>query len=143
MLSFTQTRYTFSPFWKGYCGQRPSLISRLEQWDEPWVDVWDRSEFPEGQKSVCPGNGDELFPLSDTEREWVLTVVPLSSDGGVCIYVIGPCDVVGGSVPALCEPRNGWDLTVFYPFSKADGREVMFQICDRGAGSLFHVFAHL
>ncbi|XP_031202388.1 zinc finger protein 707 isoform X1 [Mastomys coucha] len=39
----------------GYCGQRPGLISRLEQWDEPWVDVWDRSEFPEGQKSVCPG----------------------------------------------------------------------------------------
>ncbi|EDL29510.1 mCG142742, isoform CRA_e, partial [Mus musculus] len=40
----------------GCCSRRPGLITRLEQWDEPWVDDWDRSEFPDGQKSFCPGS---------------------------------------------------------------------------------------
>lgn len=64
----TQIRSRFSPFWKGCCSRRPGLITRLEQWDEPWVDDWDRSEFPDGQKSFCPGKRDELFPLSDSAR---------------------------------------------------------------------------
>lgn len=37
------------------CGQRPGLISYLEQWDEPWVEDWDRSEFLEGQKGFSLG----------------------------------------------------------------------------------------
>lgn len=39
----------------GYRGPRPDLISHLEQWDEPWVEDWDRLEFLEARKGVCPG----------------------------------------------------------------------------------------
>ncbi|XP_055482761.1 zinc finger protein 707 isoform X1 [Psammomys obesus] len=39
----------------GYCGPRPDLVSHLQEWDEPWVEDWDRSESLEAQKGVCPG----------------------------------------------------------------------------------------
>ena len=39
----------------GCYGPRPGLISHLEEWDEPWIEDWDRSEFLEGQKGVCLG----------------------------------------------------------------------------------------
>lgn len=51
----------------GCCGRKPSLISRLEQWDEPWVDKWDSSEL-ERQKSVCPGGRKASAPEKTHSR---------------------------------------------------------------------------
>lgn len=51
----------------GCCGWKPSLISLLEQWDEPWVDKWDSSEL-ERQKSVCPGGRNASAPEKTHSR---------------------------------------------------------------------------
>ncbi|XP_004837872.1 zinc finger protein 707 isoform X1 [Heterocephalus glaber] len=39
----------------GFCGPRPDLVSRLEQWDELWVEDCEKTELQEAQSAPCPG----------------------------------------------------------------------------------------
>ncbi|XP_036064154.1 zinc finger protein 707 isoform X1 [Onychomys torridus] len=55
----------------GYRGPRPDLICHLDQWDEPWVEDWNRPEFLEARKGVCPGGRKS----TDRKRPRVLASV--------------------------------------------------------------------
>ncbi|XP_010628925.1 zinc finger protein 707 isoform X1 [Fukomys damarensis] len=39
----------------GFCGPRPDLVSRLEQWDELWVENCEKTEVQEAQNARFPG----------------------------------------------------------------------------------------
>ncbi|KAI2551686.1 zinc finger protein 707, partial [Homo sapiens] len=39
----------------GFCSPRPDLVSRLEQWEEPWVEDRERPEFQAVQRGPRPG----------------------------------------------------------------------------------------
>ncbi|XP_058132116.1 zinc finger protein 707 isoform X2 [Dasypus novemcinctus] len=55
----------------GFCGPRPDLIFRLEQWDDPWVEDWERPAFQEVQRGCPPGAlRREVKPVCGGEANW-------------------------------------------------------------------------
>ncbi|XP_064240850.1 zinc finger protein 707-like isoform X2 [Aotus nancymaae] len=50
----------------GFCSPRPDLVSRLEQWEEPWVEDRDRPELQAVQRGPRPG----ARKSADPRRRW-------------------------------------------------------------------------